>query len=105
MTKPATPPTHQPDREADRPGAVRSRTRVASDGARWNELITQVLREAAEVRDGLQQARSAEDARLTRMESEACLALIGTRRSPASGPAASPERPRSRGTSTGKERR
>jgi hypothetical protein len=43
--------------------------------------MTRVLREAAEVRDELERARSAEDIRLARQESEACLAIVAALRS------------------------
>ena len=60
--------------------------------------MTQVLREAAEVRDALEQARSTEDARLGRQESEACLTLIAARLlSAGNQPDPSPGPPRPRG--------
>ena len=39
--------------------------------------MTRILRDAAEVRDRLEQARTAEDSRLAKQQSDACLALIG----------------------------
>ena len=59
--------------------------------------MTRILREAAEVRDELERARSTEDTRLAREESDACLALIGTLASSSGQPAAPGHRPRSRG--------
>lgn len=55
------------------------------DAARWNEAMTRLLREAAEVRDLLEQARWAEDRRLANQQAEACIALIGARRRPTDG--------------------
>lgn len=49
--------------------------------------MTRILREAAEVRDQLEGARSTEDTRLAKQESDACLALIGTFASSAGQPA------------------
>ena len=81
---------------ASRSRALSSATHAASDADRWNERMTRVLREAAEVRDELGRARSAEDARLARQGSEACLALIATLHSSDSQPAGSRDRPRRR---------
>ena len=67
--------------EALEASAGSTATRRASDPDRWNERITRVLREAAEVRDELERARSAEDIRLARQESEACLAIVAALRS------------------------
>jgi hypothetical protein len=77
-----------------RPAAGSSAAHSASDPDRWNQRMTQVLREAAEVRAELERARSTEDTRLARQESEACRVLIATRRSSGSQPDGSPDRPR-----------
>lgn len=83
----------QSGRDARRPAAGSSATHPASDPDRWNERMTQVLREAAEVRDELERARSTEDTRLARQESEVCRALIATLRSSGSQPDGSRDRP------------
>lgn len=54
--------------------------------------MNRVLREAAENRDELERARSTEDTRLAKRESDACLALIATLRSPGSQPDGSRDR-------------
>jgi hypothetical protein len=87
-----TPATRRSDGEAAGPGAGPSRNRSASGG--WNERMTRILREAAEVRDQLERARSTENDRLAKDESEACLALIGTLATSASQSEASRGGPR-----------
>ena len=77
-------------------GRTHARSTDAAGPARWNERMTRILREAAEVRDELERAKSTEDARLAREASEACLALIGTLALPAVRPAPARGRPRSR---------
>lgn len=90
----AMPGKRRSDREAGGASAGLSRAHSASDPGRWNERATRILREASEVRDELERARSTEDDRLAKQESEACLALIGTLASSAIQPAASRDHPR-----------
>jgi hypothetical protein len=77
------PRTRQSAREAREPNAGSFPTHLAPDPDRWNERMTRILRDAADVRDELARARSTEDTRLARRESAGCLALIGTRASSA----------------------
>ncbi len=97
------PGKRRSDGEPGVPGAGPSRTHSASEPRQWNEQMASILREAGAVRDELERARSTEDARLIRQESEAFLALIATLPSSASQPAASPDRHRSRGVPTRRE--
>lgn len=97
--------TRQSDRESGGHRAAPSRIAVATDAARWNEQMNRILHEAAEFRDGLGQARSAEDGRLARREAAACAALISARGSWPGQPAASWDRSRSRGASARTEPR
>jgi hypothetical protein len=55
-------------------GGAANPTRVIDD--RWNEQMTGVLRRAAEVRESRERARSSEDERAARRETEALLAMI-----------------------------
>jgi hypothetical protein len=55
-------------------GRAANPTRVIDD--RWNEQMTGVLRRAAEVRESRERARSTEDERAARRETEALLAMI-----------------------------
>ena len=67
-------------RTQPRPGSVAAgaggQVESVAGGARWNEEMTRILREAAGVRDELERARSTEDRQLARRQAEACRALI-----------------------------
>jgi hypothetical protein len=64
-----------------------------ADRAPWNESMNQILSASAEVRDQLERARSAEDARLANQQTAASLALIDAQGWSNEG--AAPQRPAS----------
>jgi hypothetical protein len=68
-----------------------------ADPARWNAAMNRILRESAEVREQLEQARATEDSRLARRQAAALLALIDAHtRLPEEGPIARTTRARRR---------
>ncbi len=77
---------------ASSPGGAANPKRPIDD--RWNEQMTSVLRRAAEVRESRERARSSEDQKSARRETEALLAMIQGKAAPRGSGSASNPAPR-----------
>ena len=89
---------HRPTAPRERTAAVRLQAQPAAPADPWNVSMTQILRDAAEIRDRLELVRSAEDRRLAAQESAAALDLISAH---ARAPVATANRPAPSGRDPG----